>query len=123
MSAITLQPGRTWLLMRNNLSMARTPAIMIAAASGVALILYVLTSIGDGSSQFHLVVYPIMLILFGYIISSFSFQEIHDPRAGVYEERLRFGDAPQVVGTDLFHTEIKRLQPPLRAHLNFAVYP
>ena len=84
MSAVTLQPRRTWLLMRNDLSVARNEAIVIAAASGVALILYVLTSIGGGSPQFHLVVYPILLIVFGYIVSSFSFQEIHDPRSGVY---------------------------------------
>ncbi|MBU8913356.1 MAG: hypothetical protein KOO61_04980 [Spirochaetales bacterium] len=85
MSAITLQPKRTWLLMRNQLSVARTPAILIAAASGVALILYVLTSIGGGSPAFHLTVYPILLFALGYIVSSFSFQEIHDPRTGVYE--------------------------------------
>lgn len=84
MSAVTLQPRRTWLLMRNDLSVARNEAIVIAATSGVALILYVLTSIGGGSPQFHLVVYPILLIVFGYIVSSFSFQEIHDPRSGVY---------------------------------------
>ena len=84
MSAITLQPRRTWLLVRNGLSVARTPAILIAAGSGVAFILYVLTSIGGGSPNFHMVVYPIMLVLFGYIVSSFAFQEIHDSRAGVY---------------------------------------
>jgi hypothetical protein len=85
MSAITLRPKTTWLLIRNGLSVARTPAILIAAGSGVAFILYVLTSIGGGSNTFHLVVYPIMLVLFGYIVSSFAFQEIHDSRAGVYE--------------------------------------
>ncbi len=85
MSAVTLQPRRTWLLMRNALSVARTPAILIAATSGVALILYVFTSIGGGSPQFHLAVYPILLFGLGYIVSSFSFQEIHDPRAGIYE--------------------------------------
>lgn len=85
MSAITLRPRSTWLMIRNGFTVARTPAILIAAGSGVAFILYVLTSIGGGSPAFHLTVYPIMLVLLGYIVSSFSFQEIHDSRAGIYE--------------------------------------
>lgn len=84
MSAITLQPRRTWLLMRNDVSVARTPGIMLAAASGATLVLYVLTAWGGGSPGFHQPVYPILLIILGYILSSFAFSEIHDARTGAY---------------------------------------
>jgi hypothetical protein len=70
--------------MRNDVSVARTPAIMLAAASGASLILYVLTAWGGGSPAFHAAVYPILLIVLGYIVSSFAFSEIHDPRTGAY---------------------------------------
>ena len=84
MNAFTLQPKRTWLLMRNDVSVARTPGIMLAAASGASLIIYVLTSWGGGSPAFHMTVYPIVLIVLGYILSSFAFSEVHDPRSGAY---------------------------------------
>jgi hypothetical protein len=70
--------------MRNDVSVARTPAIMLAAASGATLILYVLTAWGAGSPTFHEVVYPILLVVLGYILSSFAFSDIHEPRTGAY---------------------------------------
>ena len=85
MSAITLQPKRTWLLMRNDLMVARTPAILLAAASGVILVLYVATSLGGGSQEFHEIAYSALLVLPGLVISSYAFAQIHDSRSGVYE--------------------------------------
>ena len=84
MTAITLNPGRTALLVRNEALKSRAPLIMLAATAGTVFVLYILTSIGGGSPGFHMAVYPIALIVLGCILSSFTFSEIHDPRTGAY---------------------------------------
>ena len=84
MTAMTLNPRRVALLIRNEALKTRTPIVMLAAAAGTVFVLYVLTSIGAGSPQFHMVAYPIAMALLGCILSSFAFSEIHDPRTGAY---------------------------------------
>lgn len=84
MSALVVNPRRFALIVRNDLSGARTAAIMLAAASGTIFVLYVLTSVGGGAAAFHEITYPILLLLLGFIVSSFAFSEIHDSRAGVF---------------------------------------
>ena len=70
------------------------------AINAAALIVPIETQLGGHGDRSKSVPHDIDL--------AFQFvQHRSGPRAGVYEKRFRFGDSPQVVGTDLFYTEIK----------------
>jgi len=85
MNALTLNPRRLGLLMKNDIVVARTPAIMLAAACGTVFVLYFLTAIGGGSPLFSRIAYPIVLMVLGFILSSASFAEIHETRTGAFQ--------------------------------------
>lgn len=84
-NAMTLNPRRTWRLVKNDVvANYKNAAIGLGAASGVILLLTVLTNIGGSSSAFHVPVYTNLLLIGGYIVASIAFVDLHDDRKGLH---------------------------------------
>ena len=85
MNALTLDPRRTAVLMRNDVVASyRNLIIGFGAVCGAILVLYVLTTIGGGSEAFHVPVFTLFMLIGGYIVASLTFGDLHDDRKGVH---------------------------------------
>jgi hypothetical protein len=58
----------------------RMALISIGAVFGTLLVIYLLSAIDNENQYFHLVSYPLLLFIGGFILSSLSFGELHHPQ-------------------------------------------
>jgi hypothetical protein len=71
------------LLMRNEIALnTKTIATVIGAVFGLLLLVNVASVRSSGEWEFHLVFFPLVLLIGGHIITSMSFRELHNKQKG-----------------------------------------
>ena len=76
-------PNRMALLMRNEIALnTKTIATVIGAIFGLLLLINVASVGSSGRWDFHLVFFPLVLLIGGHVITSMSFRELHDKQKG-----------------------------------------
>lgn len=73
-------PRRFLLLLRRDFSNSyRSVLIAMAAVSGFIILISALSVLQRGNGNFHIVLFAQLLFIGGYIVSSLSFKELHQP--------------------------------------------